>query len=407
MIRTRPSCVLVTALAAVALGCGGEAPTAPVAEPRVVVHAVLDPQNAEQVILVERTRDGTRAPLPPTPGGALDPIVSAGGMPLSGARVVIFGPGSDSIVAVEDASRRLDGVGAGVYRVPSATVASASASASASTLRLVPGTRYRLRVDTPLGSVRGATRMPRFNLAVDRTLRPFNLDTDSLWRPRVPGDGARPAGYLLRVQVSGGAPLERLVSDDNPLLLAPAPINDDRSWSFGYARPYIRPGVAQRFIVVAVDSNFYEYTMGAYDPFGHDARGNRLDGGVGLFGAVATIVDANLDLTATRDHAIEGDWAPMGSGTALPVALRLYESPRFPGPPAPAGPRFWGTALMPGGDTLLAAATLTGQALRLELTLPGSSQVRQIAGTFDGTGLTLDVPGSGGRVRYASVTPRR
>jgi hypothetical protein len=62
---------------------------------------------------------------------------------------------------------------------------------------------------------------------------------------------------------------------------------------------------------------------------------------------------------------------------------------------------------MPGGDTLLAEATLTGQALRLQLTLPGSSQVRQLAGTFDGTGLTLDVPGSGGRVRYASVTPRR
>ncbi len=64
--ETRRGCrrSLLVAAAVVAAGCNTEAPSAPVLEERVVVHAVLDPRNAEQVILVERTSDSAELPAP-------------------------------------------------------------------------------------------------------------------------------------------------------------------------------------------------------------------------------------------------------------------------------------------------------------------------------------------------------
>ena len=272
MNRTRSLCVLAASVTAIALGCSDGAPTAPAIQQRIVVQAVLDPQNTEQIVLVEQTRDGTLAPSPST-GNAFDPIVRTGGVPISGARVVIFGPGADSIVAVEDRALRTDGAGGGVYRVPSRAVPSSATTVPAGILRLAPGARYLLRVDTRLGTVHGTTRMPRFDLTLDRAVRPFNLDVDSLRRPVVAGDDSDPACYLLFHQMSGMVHRAWLLADGNPVLLAPAPTDDDRTWSFGYSRKYIHPGVVQRFLVVALDSNYYEFNQGGYDPFGHDARG--------------------------------------------------------------------------------------------------------------------------------------
>jgi len=182
------------------------------------------------------------------------------------------------------------------------------------------------------------------------------------------------------------------------VLLAPA--DDDRTWSFGYSRSYIHPGVVQRFLVVALDSNYYEYNRGGYDPFGHDARGNRLQGGVGLFGAVATVVDAQLNLIANTDHAIEGEWVATVPTSDLPTVLRLYESPRFPGPSASVGLHLWGTARMQSSGVYLVDASFTGQQVELQLSLVSTSPIKRVSGTFDGTVLMLNVPGSTIRARY-------
>jgi hypothetical protein len=385
---------------ALALGaCGADTPTAPAIQQRVVVHAVLDPRSPEQIVLVERTQvgDGTVT----AHGTTSDPIAASGGTPISGARVVITDAEGDSAVAVEDLVSRGDGKGAGVYRLRSHAVASLASNTRDGTLRLAPGRRYRLRVETPLGVVRGATRVPRFNLALDRTLRRFNLDTDSLCRARAYGEGGGPAGYLLRHEIGGLIAGEKMQMDSNAVLLAPAAASDERTWSFAYSRRMIRPGIPQRFVVVAVDSNYYEYSVAGYDPFGHDARGNRLEGGVGLFGAVVMQVDANLDLVATRDHAIEGDWAPTIGTTTLPVTLRLYESPRFPGPTSGPGLHLWGSARMPNGDALAVEASVVGDTVQFQLTRAGSSTVRRLTGSFDGSLLTVTLPGSGITIRYA------
>jgi hypothetical protein len=240
--------------------------------------------------------------------------------------------------------------------------------------------------------------MPRFDLVLDRAVRTFNLDTDSLRRPSVAGDGSDPPCYLLLHQMVGIVHRAWLLANDNAVLLAPA--DDDRTWSFGYSRSYIHPGVVQRFLVVALDSNYYEYNRGGYDPFGHDAQGNRLEGGVGLFGAVATVVDAQLNLIANLDHPIEGEWVATVPSADLPTVLRLYESPRFPGPSAAVGLHLWGTARMPSSGVYLVDASYTGQDVELQLSLVSTSPIKRVSGTFDGNVIMLDVPGSALRVRY-------
>lgn len=106
------------------------------------------------------------------------------------------------------------------------------------------------------------------------------------------------------------------------------------------------------------------------------------------------------------DHPIEGDWNALVSSSTLPLSLRLYESARFPGPAGATGVRFWGSARMAGGELYLAEAHLSGSALQLTLTLPGSAKSTGVAGSFDGTGLSLNVPGTGARVRYQHSAAR-
>jgi hypothetical protein len=58
-------------------------------QPSIVVHAVLNPSVSTQVVLVERTLTGA-IPVHDTTFNPNDPIVSDGGIPVSGARVEII-----------------------------------------------------------------------------------------------------------------------------------------------------------------------------------------------------------------------------------------------------------------------------------------------------------------------------
>jgi len=125
--------VLVTVLAASIVACEIKGTTAPALEPRVVVHAVLNPTSGVQIVTVERTLRSVVRTSGDTP--PYDPI--------DDAVVVIYGPRGDSVVA-----RRATGTGAsdGVYRVSSITITDGSAGdAQPNVLRVRPGERYRLR----------------------------------------------------------------------------------------------------------------------------------------------------------------------------------------------------------------------------------------------------------------------
>ncbi len=83
---------------AFATGCELADTTAPDVEPRAVVHAVLNATATQQIVIVERT---------------LRSVVTAAGTPtgrepITNARVVIYGPRQDSVIAVPSVAN--DGV---------------------------------------------------------------------------------------------------------------------------------------------------------------------------------------------------------------------------------------------------------------------------------------------------------
>jgi hypothetical protein len=79
-------------------GCEFDEKTIGVSERQIVVHAVLDPLPATQVVLVEELLTGRVRVNERTPDSA-DPIVSGGGVPISGARVVVTASSGDSALS--------------------------------------------------------------------------------------------------------------------------------------------------------------------------------------------------------------------------------------------------------------------------------------------------------------------
>jgi len=150
---------MLAAAALLALaGCTlDEEPTAP-GRDQLVVHLVLNPQHLDHVLLLERTLSGRETIDSTLAWDSTDAVVSRGGVPVTGATVVITSETGDSAVAVEDLARRGDGRGAGMYRFRNLV---ADEQPGDSIVAVVPGARYTLRIETPDGeTVRGETVVP-------------------------------------------------------------------------------------------------------------------------------------------------------------------------------------------------------------------------------------------------------
>ncbi len=394
-MRSAAGAVAATLL--LGIGCSDATVMAPLLAPRIVVHAVLDVQLREQVVLVEHTQSaraerGANA-------SPHDAVVSTGGQPVSGATVMIAGP-LDSVVATEDRRTRTNGTGAGMYRVKTQTVPRGTTGPSVpGVLRLVPGEHYRLEVRTPDGVVTGSTRLPDMPQPADRVTRAFNLDVDTLWLAH-PAQRAAAAGFFLRRILPGFTRSERFEYTISDRLLSPIPGDGARraeatssipahTSTFGAWREMILPGTAQQFSVVAVDSNYLRYAMAGADMFGEDVPGNALRGGVGLFGSVATITDVTLDLVANRDHPIEGEWSAIGQPFDLPVRFRLYASTAFPQRDASGATVFTGSARYTTGAVWLVEATVKADAVSLRFRAPAQGGEFRIGASFDGELLTI------------------
>jgi len=375
---------LVAVLAASIAGCEIKGTTAPELEPRVVVHAVLNPTSGVQIVTVERTLRSVVRTSSETP--PYDPI--------NDALVVIYGPRGDSVVA-----RRATGTGvsAGVYRVSSMTITDGSAGdAQPNVLRVRPGERYRLRVETSIGVAVGETTIP-IGGPVDGSRVTFNLDHDTL---RVDTTTVRnAAGYYLRHEWRRGVH-ERYMTTLDGALLRPLSSAADSNWSFSFAGETIYPGVAQRFTLVAVDSNYFRYYVAGFDPFGDDTRGNTLTGGVGLFGSVAPLVSKILDLTADADTPIEGSWAADRPSPTLPTTMVLYSAPYFPREQVGGRISLSGTGQV-SGKTVEAYGTNEGtRTSLLFVPVDASNPATSATGSISGADLVLTDNTTGERVTY-------
>jgi hypothetical protein len=377
---------LATLGVVLAAGCEVAGTTAPDVDRRVVVHAVLNPGVAQQTIIVEQT---LRSVTPPVQG-------TRPYEPIANARVVIYGPRQDSAVAVRPA-----GADAGVYRVQSITVTDGSAGTAApNVLRLRPGERYRLRVETTLGVAHGETTIP-VGGALDAARRTFNLDRDTLRLNLAAVRNA--AGFFLRHETSSAVHEHYAASVDAALVVPQVIAQGEpgaKPWPFSFAHESIYPGITQRFTVVAVDSNYFRYYVAGFDPFGDDTRGNTLTGGVGLFGAVAPLMSKTLDLTADADTPIEGAWSADFVPTTLPSTLSLYASPYFPGEQFGRRVSLTGTGRA-GGVTVEAYGYIEGPGATLQfISASASSQPVEATAAMVGLDLVLTDERTGQRVTY-------
>ena len=364
-----------------AVSCEIAETVAPAIEPRAVVHSVLNPAVTQQLVIVERT---LRSRTQPSETPRREPIADA--------RVVIYGPREDSVIAVQT-----PGASDGLYRFQSVTVTNGSAGQGGpNVLRIRPGERYRLKVETSLGVTTGETTIPVAG-GVDEVRRLFNVDRDTL-QLTVPVSSA--AGYMLRLESRRGCFLipsspfecsvsERFMTSFGDALVLPLALEDgdpdDKDWGFEFAQHIMFPGFDQRFIVVAVDSNYFRYNAAGFDPFGDDTPGNSLTGGVGMFGAVATVMIKTMDLTADLDTPIEGTWTADRNSATLPLTITLYSSPYFPGVGLGSTPVLTGSASTPAGRALDASGSLNGAGVSLQFSDPTPGG--QPANTVNATGL--------------------
>ena len=384
----RRGAAIVAGLVVLTAACELNETIAPDLEPRVVVHAVLNPGSAQQIIIVERTLRSLRFD---SPQPTRDPITDA--------RVIIYGPGeTDSTVATADAAN------AGIYRMPVVTIRDGVVgSAPPNVLVLRPGRRYRLRVETSIGVVSGEAIIPVVR-HFDVARQTFNVDRDTL-RLFEPADET--AGYLLRHETNRGARDRFVTTLDEPLFLPLARAGadaDDEEWAFDWTRENVRPGHVQNFAVVAVDSNYFRYYIAGFDPFGDETRGNTLTGGVGLFGAVTTMVAKTLDLVADMDSPIEGNWVADRPSFTMPANFTLYSSPYFPGRlPTGNGVDVSGRGRGSAGQLLEMTGTIvTGGSVGFEIfDLSNSGQAVFATGQLTGRTLVLTDTQSGERMTYS------
>jgi len=262
--------------------------TVPPSPAGVVVHAVLNVGAINQVVLVEQTLSGV-AEIPDTNFDGADPIASAGGLPISGATVEILDSAGRAFRGVEDqVTSNSVQRGTGVYRVPIAGSA------------LILGARYQLRIRTPDGKlVTAFTRVPRADVRSTGALtRTMNRDHDGLTAQWTPAASART--YAVRVETPFGPFF--LFTDSARLNFS----GDLRNLFADDLQHVFIPGFRQDVLVAAVDSNFYDYYRTNNDPFTGSGIISRIDGGIGLFGAIVTMTSGTITVTADRTGVPEG-----------------------------------------------------------------------------------------------------
>lgn len=258
---TRASRIASTTACLLAVACLNLEDPAPSTRPQLVVHAVLDVQASQQVILVFRARTGAQAT-------SLSGITDD--QPVSGARVTITMPNGITVTAVESITDTSFSPAPGAYVFV----------ASRAGVVLSQGGTYALHVRTPLGEdVVGTTTIPQARLGF--TILPSKIfrrlqDTLRLSWPRATGAGSyeviirssRSGEYRTFADTSIAIPGTRLTVDGDPV----------------FPR-----GIPVEVLVTAVDVNYYDYYRAQSDPFA-GAAPSHLVGAVGVFGSVAPLL---------------------------------------------------------------------------------------------------------------------
>ena len=281
-------------------------------EARVALHGVLSASAQTQVVLLERTRNGSIRPFAP-PFDLGDPIVSDEGVAESDALVVLTTPSGQTLVAREDISTRSDAKGAGIYRF------------SLDGAALERGGAYRLSVRTTRGeSLVAETSVPGGVPASDAGSRVFDRARDTVTVQWPATAGAR--SYLVRVETPFG-PRSFFTESTHVRLTGDLRNVDQRQ----LVRVFI-PGFPQAVTVSAVDSNFYDWYRTRNDAVSGMGLINRVQGGMGVFGSLVRLHFESYRVVAPQDEPEAGNYVAVGDLAELTAnrypSLELYVESR-------------------------------------------------------------------------------
>jgi hypothetical protein len=298
---------LIAALAAsmvVTTACVIETVAVPRRTPLVQVHAILNTQLGEQLVIVERILGDE--------GGTNE---RGGAVPISGALVELIIPGGRSLIGREvvdtaDRASQLE---------PAQVIESTRRYEIPTDFPnlIAPGARYDLRVTTPQGEVvTGSTVVP---FQVNRTAisRTLNRVVDTLNLEWTAPQGA--AAFWVRVEGPFSS-FDQFVKEPRVRLGGGL-----QSLDFGkQRRDVFYPGFVSPVTVAAIDQNAYDYFRSANDPFTGSGRINRLVGGFGVFGSMTLVQSVSAEVTApTVDPVLEGRWQLISTGAAIARATEL------------------------------------------------------------------------------------
>jgi hypothetical protein len=308
---SRGGCSLL-ALALLAGACEIEEVGIPSTQAQVALHAILSASAPSQVVLLERTRNGTLTVTAPS-FEVPDPILSDEGIAESNALVTMTTPSGRMLLAQEDAVVRSDGKGRGVYRfaLPGDS--------------LERGGTYTLTVRTSRNEFLSAeTSVPAGAAVLAPVPATFDRVEDTLVLEWPAAPGAR--SYLVRIETPFGP--RSFFTDSTGVRLTGELRNIDVDV---LPRVFI-PGFPQAVTVSAVDSNYYDWFRTHSNTISGTGLINRIAGGIGVFGSLVRLRFDDYHVVAPQTEPEAGRFQFVGTPEqqmSTPVlGLELYVESR-------------------------------------------------------------------------------
>jgi hypothetical protein len=264
----------------------------PRTEAGVAMHSVLSATAATQVVLLERTRNGSVSVVGP-PFDLADPVVSDEGIAESQAFVRLVTPTGETLLGYEDNTVRDDGRGRGIYRF--ALPGSA----------LARGQTYRLLVQTLAGeNLSAETSVPSGVAAMAAAPHLFDRARDTVLMEWPATPGAR--SYFVRIETPFGP--RSFFTEGTQLRLTGELRNVDVD---ELPRVFI-PGFPQAVTVSAVDSNYYDWYRSHNNTLTGTGLINRVQGGYGVFGSLVRLRFEDFSVVAPQLEPIAGRFEYVG-----------------------------------------------------------------------------------------------
>jgi len=278
----------------------------------VAMHAVLSASAPSQVVLLERTRNGSIYVLAP-PFDLEDPVVTDEGIAETRATISMTTPDGQTLFAREDAANNVSGKGGGIYRF------------------LVPGNSlqrggtYRLSVLTTKGEALSAeTSVPEGAAAAVAEQIVFDRAGDAVTVEWPAATGAR--SYFVRFETPFGP--RSFFTDSTHVRLS----GDLRNIEVAGLPRVFFPGFQQVVTVSAVDSNYYDWFRTHNNALTGTGLINRVSGGFGVFGSLVRLRFQDIHVVAPQTEPVTGTFEFVGTALQRSVArytgLELYVESR-------------------------------------------------------------------------------